>query len=384
VLCFGSGDLFPDHPKATARMVSVARRTLLERGVDNPADHVMVIDSGTLLSEIVIRESEFSPAEVQSVLRLAASLDFTPRLMPGGVGKPPFVKIASAEGEERETLLSGLAHDLSATTDDRPFFFAFHRWGDLWGEILTPAHTTALGQIVLLLLVGTLTVLAGVFILGPLAFLRKRTTAPMSVRAGLLAYFSCIGLGFMMFEISLMQRFVLFLGYPTYSLSITLSSLLVSLGIGSHLSSRWIGREQRALIGGVSGLVLLAAFYSFALPPIQNGLLFAPLWVRGIVTSLFLFPLGLVAGVFFPLGIRCAARVYEPFIPWAWAINGCASVTGTVLSIILAMVLGFQAVWGISVLVYAVGVGALLTLGVIPASRSAELAAGRAASAASG
>ena len=173
-------------------------------------------------------------------------------------------------------------------------------------------------------------------------------------------YFMAVGMGFMLFEISLIQRFVLFLGHPTYSLSVTLFSLLVFLGWGSYLSRRWVGREHVALPGGVLAIAALALFYAKGLPIVQESLLAAPILVRAAVTAAVLAPLGLVMGLFFPIGIRIASSIHADLVPWAWGINGCASVTASVLAVVLAMSYGFTVVWTLSVLVYALGVIALL------------------------
>jgi hypothetical protein len=82
--------------------------------------------------------------------------------------------------------------------------------------------------------------------------------------------------------------------------------------------------------------------------------------LRVVTTVLVLMPLGLVLGMFFPLGIRAAAEIHPDLVPWAWAINGCASVSGGMLTIALAMTFGFAPVWILSLLIYAGGVGALL------------------------
>jgi hypothetical protein len=203
--------------------------------------------------------------------------------------------------------------------------------------------------------------MGGLFILGPL-LPGRLPNVPRRAALGVLGYFLAIGLGFMLFEISLMQRFVLLLGHPTYSLSVTLASVLASLGVGSFLSRRWVGREPRALFAGVLCLVILAAFYAAILPWIQSALLKSPFAVRALASVLLLCPLGLVAGMFFPLGVFVAARTDARLVAWAWGINGCASVTGTVLAVLLAMTYGFQAVWLLSVLIYLAGVAALSKL----------------------
>jgi hypothetical protein len=259
-------------------------------------------------------------------------------------------------------LLSRLRFKLDATTDDNPFFLSFFRWSGLFEPgRLNPSHASALGQILLGFLLLSLTVLGGVIILVPLFVFRRRVaTAAAPARLGIMLYFVAVGMGFMLFEISLIQRFVLFLGHPTYSLSVTLFSLLVFLGWGSYLSRRWVGRQHVALPVGVLAIAALALFYAKGLPIVQGWLLATPIFVRAAVTAAVLAPLGLVMGLFFPIGIRIASSIHEDLVPWAWGINGCASVTAGVLAVVLAMSYGFTVVWTLSVLVYALGVIALL------------------------
>ena len=107
-------------------------------------------------------------------------------------------------------------------------------------------------------------------------------------------------------------------------------------------------------------IAALGLFYAFGLPIVQDWFFGTSIFVRALVTAAVLAPLGLVMGVFFPLGIRIASGIHEDLVPWAWGINGCASVTAGVLAVVLAMSWGFSAVWALSVLVYALGVAALL------------------------
>ena len=195
----------------------------------------------------------------------------------------------------------------------------------------------------------------------PLVVFGNRHVGGGSVQGlGVIGFFLAIGLGFMLFEISLIQRFVLFLGYPTYSLSVILFSLLIFLGWGSRLSQYLVDRHRPALVGGVLAIAVLALFYAKGLPLVQDRLLSSPLLVRAAVTSLVLAPLGLVMGIFFPLGIRVASAIHKDWVPWAWGINGCASVTAGILAVVLAMSFGFAFVWALSVAIYALGVAGLL------------------------
>jgi spermidine synthase len=362
ILSFAMGNADSDEPRAAGRIVSVAQRALRERGITRPERYIAAIGSRNLYAEVMIRTTPYQPRHTRTLAAEARRLKFERLLLPHGRGHPVFEGLAATTGPARADLLRGLRFNVAASTDDNPFFLSFFRWSGLFEPgRLTPSHASALGQIVLGLLLLILTALGTVFILGPLfVFQRRAMRGKAAERIGVMLYFVSLGLAFMLFEISLIQRFLLFLGYPTYSLSITLSSLLVFLGCGSFLSRRWVGRERVALPLGVLTIAALALFYVAGLPPLQEVFFGSPLWVRGLVTAAVLAPLGLAMGIFFPIGIRIAHGIHEDLVPWAWGINGCASVTAGVLAMVLAMSFGFTAVWVVSVLVYALGTAALL------------------------
>ena len=375
ILSFAMGSVDPDEPRSAGRLVSVARRALRERGIERPDRHVAVIHSGALAAEVMIKTTPYDAREVRALAARARRLRMQPLLLPGREGHPVFEGLISKTGAEREEFLSNLRFRVDATSDDNPFFLSFFRWGDLFAPgRLTPSHVTALGQIVLGVLLISLTVLGGILILVPLVVFRRRGIAgSVGQRLGVMGFFMALGLGFMLFEISLIQRFVLFLGYPTYSLSVTLCSLLVFLGWGSYLSRRFVGRERVALPGAVVAIAVLAFFYVEGLPVVQGWFFESPLALRVVLTALMLAPLGLAMGLFFPLGIRTASSIHEDLVPWAWGINGCASVTAGVLAVVLAMSHGFGFVWKLSVVVYAVGTAVfLLATRSVPLSPASE------------
>jgi hypothetical protein len=115
------------------------------------------------------------------------------------------------------------------------------------------------------------------------------------------------------------------------------------------------------LPAAVGLIALFTLLYAYGLPLVQGPLLGTPLAVRALATVLLIAPLGLVMGTFFPLGIRRVAALHMDLVPWAWGINGCASVTGGVLAVALAITFGFTVVWNLSVLLYALGTAALLS-----------------------
>jgi hypothetical protein len=175
-------------------------------------------------------------------------------------------------------------------------------------------------------------------------------------------YFAALGLGFMFFEFKMIQRLVRFHGYPTYSLTVTLASILVFTGIGALISKRFADRPTRVLPILFAVLAALTLFYVLALDDVTDSLITASLGLRVAAAVALLAPLGLVLGMFMPLGLGLVGGLSEhpdEYIAWSWAVNGFFSVIGSVLTTILAMTFGFRLVQFVGLLVYAVACVAL-------------------------
>ncbi|MCZ6599017.1 MAG: hypothetical protein O7B99_15375, partial [Planctomycetota bacterium] len=159
-----------------------------------------------------------------------------------------------------------------------------------------------------------------------------------------LVYFLGLGAGFMFLEISTIQRLVLFLGHPTYSLTVTLSCFLFFAGLGSLWSRRFRDRPARALRVIVPLLSLGIAALALGLEPLVDALLPLPLPLRILASVAVLAPLNFLMGMPFPLGLARLKTLVPELVPWALAANGGASVVGSILCIVLAMESGFRAV----------------------------------------
>jgi MFS family permease len=175
-----------------------------------------------------------------------------------------------------------------------------------------------------------------------------------------------LGLGFMFFEITLIQRLILFLGFPTYSLSVTLASILIFTGVGSLLSPRLLARcggKVERTAGPLAGaIVVLGAIYLLAVPELTDAMLSTPLWVRIATTFVLLAPLGVCLGMFMPLGLGAVSGLTDhgaEYVAWSWAVNGFASVVGSVLTTLIAMSFGFDIVLVAAVWAYLIALVAL-------------------------
>ncbi len=240
-----------------------------------------------------------------------------------------------------------------------------------------------MGEATLLSMLGVGALFAAVFLLLPFAAVHNTWRELPRKRAAAL-YFSMLGLGFMFFEIGMLQKLTLFLGYPTYSLSVTLFSLLVFAGIGSYATERHIERGRRGtglLVGIIAALTL---FYQFGLDHIVNALFGSPLPLRIAVVVIALLPLGLCLGTFMPIGLSTVSALTPhkaTYVAWGWAVNGFFSVMGSILATILSMAYGFRFLLFLGLLLYvAAAFGLRWLAGGSDAHSSPDYAAGRARS----
>jgi len=216
--------------------------------------------------------------------------------------------------------------DLSPVTDDRPFFYK--------GEQGLPSTVMA----VLL----WATVLSGTSILLPSMFVRRERAKCSFGWMSLL--FPLLGVGFMMAEISLIQKLNFFIGEPVISVAVLLSVLLAGGGIGSFLSG-YVGSDRTRRFISLSALVVslgIVAELAF-LPALSRASLALSLVGRSLVGGMAVLPLGIAMGFPFPLGIKMLDRVGRgDLIPWMWGVNGAFSVLGSVLAIVIAITLGYS------------------------------------------
>lgn len=378
---FGEVD-FKRIPNRTVRYLATVREALAREGIEDPANHIIVASSPLLafprVSTILVKQEPFTPAEVERFR--AAMPDGTVLVYAPGVevGRSAIQRMSSGDGADRERFHRNYPYSVGAITDDKPFFWHFKPFTDVARQLNDPINTlnqeVGVGERVLLVLLAIAGVLSALFLLAPFVLIRERwKQLPRKGRSVL--YFGAIGFGFMAFEITMIQRLVLFLGYPTYSLTVTLSSLLIFVGLGA-LASRRFAPTTRTLV--VMGLLVaaLTAYLLFGLTPTTAGLLDLPLGFRIAIAFLLLAPLGLCLGFFMPLGVRAVADLSEhssEYVAWGWALNGFASVLGSVLVTMLAMTYGFQIVLCFALGAYVV---ALLSLRALTARGAVAGAAG--------
>ncbi|HET6954367.1 MAG TPA: hypothetical protein VFI47_28640, partial [Acidimicrobiales bacterium] len=320
---------------------TVLTMAALERqGIEDPARHMVVIrgtDTVGLAAypyeTVLARLEPFTDDELDMVRELADERGDGVAFAPGGPYHGAWADLARAPSWR--AFCQDYPLDVCPPTDDKPFFFNMRRVGDILDRQSGYAYGVDPYQLLLLTL-GILVVLSVAGLLAPLRLSQagERPGVPS------LLYFGAIGLGFLLLETALIQRFVLFLGFPTYALSIVLFALLIFTGVGSAISSR-LAHDRRTLTGVLAGAVGLIALSAFTLQPILRSLIEVPFPGRVALSIALLAPIGIALGMPMPLGLARFSALYPRSVAYAWGVNGLASVLASVLGVVVAINFGY-------------------------------------------
>lgn len=343
---------FQVPPAESLRAGALVVEALSALGVDDPTHYVIVIRSWSTCL-ILVRREPFSAEEIETIRQFCHQRQFDLVAYPGITPAEMNVYNQLAEPEHdqiwqellttknRREFYRRYPFDITPPTDDRPFFYHFFKWaqtpeilrtlGMTWQPFGGSGYFVLVALLALTLIVGIALIVLPLMVtsgLGSLAGLRIRT----------LLTFALLGLAFMAVEIPLLQQFILFLDQPTYAFAAVLFALMVFSGIGSLLSARM---PARLVATGAAGMTLILAWGA---PALIHAMLGSPTWLRAGITVLGLAPAGLLMGLPFPRALSAWRQKAAGAIPWAWAINGVASVVGSVLATMMALSWGFRAV----------------------------------------
>ena len=340
------------QPQQLARIVSVAVEALERLGSSDLSGQFFIISDpsyeqgGGTPGVVFIRKTPFGASELELLRRSAGDQGFEILHDPGTPRTNVYSELLHAP--DRERFFDEYPLNIRPTTDDRPFFFLTLKWRDVLSVWNTPEESRKNNSGLFLILVVFVVMLVATticFIL-PLVL-----TGRCRIRTAPGAFFLNIGLAFMMVEAVLIQRSSLFLGHPSISFLTVLCALLLGAGSGSWLTSRTAPEAamtdlRRSLIRAALTLLIV----SVALPVWELAGFQWTIGYRVVWLGLPIFLSGLVLGRLFPLGLRLCD---EAEIAWAWALNGSASVLGSIAAILIAMVAGFSWVLWIAAALYA-------------------------------
>ena len=331
------------------RLASLAMASLLDMGIQTPRDHIMIVKTPDNLTEgipslatILVSLRPFTGDEISRIETVAKDSEFKLVLTPRFAESPSFS--AAVDPVKSRDLIHNYPLNISAPTDDSPFFFHMLRANDLFRPFKDQAlhYVQAVKVLEILLLIVTALSLGAILL--PLAIGGRVRQGQSTL---LMLYFGAIGLAFMLIEIGQLERLTLFLGHPIYGLSVVLFVLLGSSSLGSWCSGKL--RSWLWMLPVVLGaLIWLGPWatreFAAASTPVRIGL-----------SVSMLFPLGFFMGMAFPVGMQQAGAYREPPTAWYWGINGALSVISSVLAMIIAVFWGIRAVLltGLSVYVFA-------------------------------
>jgi hypothetical protein len=350
---------FTSPPVEALKVVSLAVEAMRRDGVRDPASHVVVVRTAPArsltpsLGSILLKRSAFTVAELSSLRAWADGMEFVDDFMPDdaarGKGDNEFRQLL---GPHTDDFVANYPYDVTAVYDDRPFFFnrvPIVPWLlDKLRISRSRLGESPLGlgaQTLLISLVVTAAFTAALLLLPLLASRRRNRRVDASARqvvkhrSSWAVLFAGLGLGFILVEIVLVQRFSVFLGYPVYSLSVVLFTMLLTSGIGSLVAGRWDCRVALPrVLAAVCGALLV---YAVLLPRVLSATLGGSTPMRIAVSVALIAPLGFLMGMPFATGVRRVGQDAKEMVAWAWAVNGGASVFGSALTILISMTYGF-------------------------------------------
>jgi hypothetical protein len=355
-------------PAETYRAVALAAEVLTQRGVENPRDHMAVFRVPTAfgvdLATLLVGRDPISDADLHTLSERADEFGFSPLLTPEESSDPMLAALTAPGGPDRA--VDEVAADISPPTDDRPFFFlmadldTFRHEGILRDRFATRPVQVLAG--LALVVLG----MAACCIAVPL-LLARRTRAAESPSHGQLlpfyTYFGAIGLGFLLIEVAQLQRLSIFLGHPTYGLTVVLFSVLVFSGIGSLLTERFLPTAQRlSLVAPLAALFAVLVVSGLVTPEVIRAMDAATTPLRIATAVALLAPLSLVMGMPLALGMRAAAATRGTPTAFLWGINGAMSVCASVFGTVIALLLGISAAFWCGTLAYSIALGSMAVI----------------------
>ncbi len=350
------------QPREALRVVSQAIEALHQQGIANPAGNFVLVADGSLDEDgrpvlVLAKKSAFTAAEyaaVASHVKANANLVWL-NPPPQYAGMQPLPPAADAfrrliASNNPTAFARDYAYNVAPVTDSAPFFFFTLKTGYVLKNIAAGTGKGMdwrinLGVVVLGMLLIISIIAVAAFLILPL-LLHGRELGSRRARLPALLFFIAVGFGYILVEISLIQRFVLFLGHPTYALTVVVFLMLLSSGAGSVIARRWI-TSTRALLGVLALIAAKISINLVLLPWILSLAVGFPFFVKLVISGAFLVPLGFLMGMPFPTGLKLVETV-----EWAWALNAAASVLGSVMAMVIAIHFGLTVTLACAAIAY--------------------------------
>lgn len=363
-------------PRDGLKLFATAAASLESMGVKEPGRQVILIRSWKT-STLLIKNGVFTGQDIKALHEFCEARSFDLGYYPSMVAaeanrhnildRPYFFDGTTAilnKATGRREFLDRYKFHLEPATDDRPYFFHFFKWSAL-PELISLRASGGLplleqGYLVLIVTFVQAVLASVLLILVPLwyGYRREAKTSPSFIhhdRLWVVTYFFSLGIAFLFIEMAFIQKFILFLRHPLYAVGVVISGFLLFAGLGSNYTSR-LKRDsvfrRNTLILSVAAIAGVALLYLYLLPILFQHLLWLPGPLKVIVSLCLIAPLAFCMGIPFPLGLSSLSVRAPELIPWAWGINGCASVISAILTTLLATHIGFRGIVIVAVFLY--------------------------------
>jgi hypothetical protein len=386
-------------PRNVPKLLSTVVEALRLRGAADPGSRIFAFDQLLSTATILVKNGPLEPAELRDLRAFCSRMSFIPCYYPGmprpdlgpeevlrwyseQLDSSPLARSAAneslpAKGSDLlqedlyyytlDSILSGRGRSFYAAypfavqpaTDDRPYYTAYVKPA----EVPTVAAnirelSEEWGYLLLVATLGLSAAFGLLIVLVPMIGRRKELFARKKGTLRVIAYYACLGLGYMMIEIFLIQRLTFFLVDPIFSSSVVITAMLVLSGIGSLASGAWRMPSGKRVLVAAGGIALSCLFYAFGLTPIVNALLGLGLGAKICIAILAIAPAAFCLGVPFPTGLSALASARPGLVPWAWGVNGALSVAGTVLARLVSISAGYTLVLAAAAVLYALAAAA--------------------------
>ncbi len=359
-------------PRDNFKILATFAAALRGDGVAHPARHIVIVRDYLAVCTIA-KTTPWTPQQTETVRRVCAERELTPVWFPGiradELNRPDMMNgPPDEEGDwyhfaakrllssTPERFIADWPFDIRPPTDDRPFFLDFCKvtrlnelkraFGDMWLTRTELAFPFVLAAIVVVGVVGA------VLTIVPLLFVREYGYG--GGLGSILAYFAAIGLGYMLLEMAFLSRLTHWVGDPISAAAVTIGGFLLSSGLGSLSAQKFRGKPNKLIRAVVGGLILMGLLELIVVPTLAGAVGSLPYLARCGLAFGAVLPLGYLMGFPMPIGLARLDRAAPATIPWAWGINGFASVIAAPAAIAIGMSVGYTAAGGVALAVYVV------------------------------
>lgn len=352
-------------PRHAMKLLTMLIETLRQNNIEHPDEHFAGVrswGSATLL----LKKSKFTEKDIAVLKRFCDEYSFDPIHYPNisideinrfnQLDQDYFYNAAiNIFKGKTDSIYRHYFFNIEPATDNQPYYSHFLKLSnipyfiELLGRDALPFMDW--GYLILLSTLIVIVLLSVAFILLPL-FALKQSDDSKGKKLRTFLYFGGLGIGFMFIEIVMIQKFILFLGHPMYSVSAIITGILLFSGLGSLYSKQLNAKKYFKIFVGM--ILTLGIGYSLLLNDLFHFIVHFPLWLKYISAILLISPLAFFMGMPFPTGLAVLSRTSLSLVPWAWGVNGFMSVISAVLATIIAIEFGFVIVFAMAIISYGV------------------------------